>query len=332
MTEPEGVGSVQRPYVRPAPRRRRRTGWLVGLIGCGALIVIAVIIMVIAAVVGSAGIGQKVAVIRVTGAISSGQSAAGLLRGGVGAETVGAQLREAARDKSVRAILLRINSPGGSAAGSQEIYAEVERVPKGKPVVVSMGDVAGSGGYYVAAAADEIWADRATITASIGVVSTALPLRGLLKKVGVEPEVITSGENKAMGAFDPLTREQRKLIQDLINTLHEQFVGDVLRGRKLVVRNLDEARIREIADGRVMSGVEAKEVGLVDELGGYHEALLRAGELGGIKGEPKTVEYGGRGFMERLFGTSRAVSPINSVGDYLFYSHLAAALSGSSLR
>ena len=333
MTEPEGMGSVQSPYVRPPARpRRRRTAWVIGLIGCGALIVIAVVMLAIAAAIGSAGIGDKVAVIRITGAISSGQSPGGVFGGGAGAETITARLREAADDDSVRAILLRINSPGGSAAGSQEIYAEVERVAKDKPVVVSMGDVAASGGYYVAAAADRIVANRATVTASIGVLSIDMPLRGMFKKIGIDPDVVASGENKAMGAFDPLTPKQRKLVQDLVNRMAEEFVSDVLKGRKRVVRKLNETRIREIADGRVVSGIEAKELGLVDQLGGYHDALLLAGRLGKIRGIPRTVEYGGRGLVDRLFGTSRAAPPIPPVGDYLFYSHLAAALGGSSLR
>jgi protease-4 len=320
------------PAAPPPPPRRRWKGWHIGLVGCGSLIVILFIILVIAAIAGSGGIGEKVAVVRVTGTISSGQSPGGLFEAGAGAETVGEQLRDAARDSSVRAILLRINSPGGSAAGSQEAYAAVERARQKKPVVVSMGDVAASGGYYIASAADRIVADRATITASIGVVSGMLPLRGLLEKIGIEPQVVASGKHKAMGAFDPLTPEQRRLVQELVSTLHEEFLSDVLKGRKRVQPELDETRIQEIADGRVVSGLQAKELGLVDELGGFHDALLLAGRLGGIKGEPRTVEYGRRSFVERLLSTSRIASPIQPVGDYLFYSHLAAALSGSNLR
>ena len=175
-------------------------------------------------------------------------------------------------------------------------------------------------------------ADRATVTGSIGVVSGMLPLRGLREKIGIEPQVVTSGKHKAMGAFDPLTPEQRRLVQELVSAMHDEFLSDVLKGRKRVQPKLDESRIRAIADGRVISGTQAKELGLVDALGGFHEALLLAGSMGGIKGEPRTVEYGRRGYLERLLSTSRTISPIPPVGDSLFYSHLAAALGGSNLR
>jgi protease-4 len=321
------------PPARPTPPpRRRRSGWLIGLIGCGGLIVLLVLVAVIVAMVGSGDFGDKVAVIRITGTISSGQSSAGLFSTGAGAETVGAQLRAAAADNSVRAILIRINSPGGSAAGSQEIYNAVADVPSSKPVVVSMGDVAASGGYYAASAADRIVASPASVTASIGVLSVDMPMRGLFNKLGIDPNVVTSGKNKAMGAFDPLTREQRQMVQGLVDRLAAQFLGDVLKGRRRVVPKLDEKRIREIADGRVVSGDEAKQLGLVDQLGGYHDALLLAGRLAGIKGEPRTTEYGRPGLVERVLGSSARAPVVPHVGDYLFYSPLAAALGGESLQ
>ena len=184
------------------------------------------------------------------------------------------QIDRAISDKGIRAILLRVNSPGGSAAGSQEIYNAINKAKKAnKPVIVSMADVAASGGYYVSCAADVIFADPATITGSIGVIATHENLSGLFKKIGVETETIKSGALKDMGApTGPLSDEARQVMTGLIEQVFSQFVDAVAAGRKM-----DRSAVLALADGRVYLGEQAKKNGLIDQLGGMSEALREAG-------------------------------------------------------
>lgn len=186
------------------------------------------------------------------------------------------ELRKALKDKHVKAVLLRINSPGGTVASSQEIHQAVNALKKAnKPVVASMGDVAASGGYYVATAADRIFADPGTITGSIGVIMNLFNLQGIEQKLGIQPEVIKSGTFKDMGSFNRApTAEERKLLQAIILDSYDQFVTAVASGRKK-----DEQAVRKIADGRIYTGRQAKEIGLIDELGGYDEAVAFAQKL-----------------------------------------------------
>jgi protease-4 len=196
------------------------------------------------------------------------------------------QIREFGKDDGIRAIVLRIESPGGVVAAAQEIYAELAKVRReGKPVVVSMGGIAASGGYYVACAADSIVANAGTLTGSIGVIMTLPNAEELLKKIGVSYEVIKTGRYKDTGSFSrPMTPEERALLKEMLDDVHDQFVTVVSEDR-----GIDKDAVAEFADGRVMSGRQAMELGLVDRLGGLREAVLLAGELAGIDGEPVIV-------------------------------------------
>ncbi|RLG71406.1 MAG: signal peptide peptidase SppA [Methanobacteriota archaeon] len=210
-------------------------------------------------------------------------------------------LEEARENPEILAVVIRINSPGGSAVGSQEIVDGINRLQKsGKKVLVSMGDVAASGGYYIASAADLIVAERSTITGSIGVIHSHLDLSKLLEKLGIRVEVLTTGEFKDTGIFTrPYTEEERKIIQEMLEDIHNQFVEAVAKGR-----NMDKEKVMELADGRIFTGRKAKELGLVDELGSLEYTIRRAGEMVGIKGRPEVVHLGKPSLFELFFGAT----------------------------
>lgn len=198
------------------------------------------------------------------------------------------QLRSAEKDHQIQALVLRINSPGGSAATSQELYQTVLRIRnKGIPVVVSMGDVAASGGYYIAAAADHIFANGATITGSIGVIMQFSNYQELLDKVGIKFETVKSGQFKDAGSgWRSLTPTERDLFNELILDTWDQFVTDIV-----TARGLDRGVVEAVADGRILTGRQALEVGLVDEIGGMEEAIQKAKELANIEGTVNIKEY-----------------------------------------
>jgi protease-4 len=203
----------------------------------------------------------------------------------VNPEDIIEQLRKADKDDSVKAILLRINSPGGTAAASQEIYREVKRVKK--PVVVSIADVGASGAYWVACGADRIVASPASDVGSIGVILIIPNLKGLFEKVGIEYVVVSKGKYKDLGnPARRLTEEERKILDAQAEIVYEQFIDAVAESRKL-----SESEVRELATGLAFLGTEAKEKGLVDELGNFRDAVKIAARLGKIKGEPKIIEY-----------------------------------------
>lgn len=195
------------------------------------------------------------------------------------------QLRHFLKKDSVKAVVLRIDSPGGVVGPSQEIYEEVRKLAARKKVVVSMGSLAASGGYYIASPATVIYANPGTITASIGVLIKFSNLEGLFGKLGISSTTIKTGSFKDAGAPDhPLTAEDRAMFQAVIDSTHEQFVKAVAEGRKLPVDD-----VRKIADGRILSGEQAKAAKLVDKLGNLQDAIEEAGRLGGISGEPNII-------------------------------------------
>lgn len=212
---------------------------------------------------------DHIKVLRINGAIEDNESE-GLLPDTDTAPYVKRKLVKIAKDKRVKAVLLRINSPGGTVGMSQEVYEAVKAVrSKGKPVVISMGDVTASGGYYIASAADRIFANPGTLTGSIGVIMHLLNWQETEKKIGIQPVVIKSGAFKDIGSADrPMTPEERNLLQTIIMDSYDQFVTAVAEGRKM-----DKEVVKKLADGRVYSGRQAKTVKLVDELGGYEDAL-----------------------------------------------------------
>ncbi len=197
------------------------------------------------------------------------------------------ELRDYAEDSSVKAIVLRIDSPGGGVVPSQEIYNAVKYARKeGKKVVVSMGSVAASGGYYVAAAADKIVANPGTLTGSIGVKMEFANLEKLLEKIGVQGMVVKSGEYKDVGSpFRAMTDTEKKLLQEVIDDVHAQFIKAVAEGR-----NLPEADVRAIADGRIFTGQQALSLKLVDQMGDLNDSIQLAGSMAGIKGKPHVTE------------------------------------------
>jgi protease-4 len=217
--------------------------------------------------------GNRVALVEVQGVILS-------------ADEVVRELEEHLEDPSIRAVVVRVESPGGVVGPSQEIHDAVARVrAKGKPVVVSMGAIAASGGYYLAAPADHIVASPGTLTGSIGVIMQLAEIEGLLKKVGVNLEVIKAGRYKDVGNFArAMSPEERAVLQSVLDDMYDQFVTAVAEGRRL-----DRAKVLALADGRVYTGRRAKELGLVDSLGGLEDAVRTAGQLAGISGKPQLV-------------------------------------------
>lgn len=199
-----------------------------------------------------------------------------------------AELKRFGDSSSVKAIVLRIDSPGGGVVPSQEIHDAVQRVRSKhkKTVVASMGTVAASGGYYIAAAADRIIANPGTLTGSIGVIMELVNLEGLLKKVGVEGIVVKSGHYKDIGSpFRKMGPDDRRILQAVMDDVHNQFIEAVAEGR-----SLDVAAVRKLADGRIFTGRQAVDAKLVDELGDLDDAVRIAADLGGIEGEPTLVE------------------------------------------
>jgi protease-4 len=189
------------------------------------------------------------------------------------------------KNEQVKAIILRIDSPGGGVGPAQEIYAEVKKTQREKKVLASVGSVAASGGYYIACAADEIMANPGSITGSIGVIVESLNIEELLKKIGLRSNVVKSGKHKDIGSpMRPMTEEERKLLQGVLDSIHEQFIQAVADGRKLPVET-----IRPLADGRIFSGNQAKSLGLIDSLGNLEDAITLAAQMGGIKGEPEVI-------------------------------------------
>jgi len=210
-----------------------------------------------------------------------------------------------------RAVVIRIDSPGGGVAASQEIYEAIKkfRAESKKKVVMSMGSVAASGGYYVACAADKIFANPGTITGSIGVIAEWYNYGDLLRWAKLESVVIKSGAFKDAGSGTrPLTEEEKAYFQNLISNMYNQFVSAVAGSRKM-----KEADVRKLADGRVYTGQEAKSDGLVDEIGTYQDAITEAAKLAGITGSPKVVSPAKKGFsiLELLLGDSRSALSIS---------------------
>lgn len=250
-------------------------GWLIGI--GGLLVVFLVTIVVVESLLGERvslpAYGARVGLVRIEGVL----------------ETAGGVIEDlrAMQSAGVRALVLRIDSPGGGVAASQEIYDYVVRMrDEGMPVVVSMGGIAASGGYYIACPADSIIANAGTLTGSIGVVMSFANLEELFGKIGLGFDVVKSGEYKDTGSWSrAMTDEERALLQQTIDDIHMQFVEVVALERDMDVRDVER-----LADGRVMSGRQALDAGLVDGLGTLEDALAAAGRMAGISGRPRVQE------------------------------------------
>jgi protease-4 len=262
LSAEEAVGKSKRSLLR-------RIVWTI-MIGVGALVLLNMLLPDL-----DLSGQDRVALIRVEGVILDAQA------------TIG-ELKQYSEHPLVKAIVLRIDSPGGGVVPSQEIHDAVKRVKNksNKAVIASMGTVAASGGYYIAAATDRIIANPGTLTGSIGVIMETTNLEGLLKKVGVEGVVIKSGRFKDVGSpLRKMNDEERKLLQAVMDDVHQQFIQAVADGR-----SLEPSEVEPLADGRIFTGRQAKEARLVDELGDLEDAIHIAADIAGIEGEPKVVE------------------------------------------
>lgn len=243
---------------------------------------------------GEAGVltalgGDSVGVVQIEGTINDSHDAI-------------ESLKQFGETKGIKAVVVRIDSPGGAVAPTQEIYEEIEKLRKKKPVIASMGGMAASGGYYIASACDQIFANPGTLTGSIGVIMELGNVEELMKKIGVQGYSIKSGPNKDIGSpLKPLTPEGRAILQGLVNNVYGQFVAAVAKGRRMT-----EDKVRELADGRVYSGEQAKGLGLVDALGNMEDAVALAAKRVGIKGTPQTVYARAeqKSWWERMFSST----------------------------
>lgn len=254
---------------------KKRPFLLASLLLSGIFVFFLVLAVAVASFMGrpaNFALGEKIGVIEVFGPI-------------VDSRQIIEQLHDFRDNDNVKALVLRIDSPGGGVGPSQEIHDEVKAFDAVKPVVVSMGSVAASGGYYIAAAAREIIANPGTITGSIGVIMEFANFQELLDKIGLSSVVVKSGEFKDIGSpTRQMTAAEREILQNLIDDVHSQFVASVAAGRQM-----DEALVASIADGRIFSGHRAMQLGLVDRMGNLEVAIRRAAELAGIDGEPNVV-------------------------------------------
>ncbi|MDI6891006.1 MAG: signal peptide peptidase SppA [Thermodesulfovibrionales bacterium] len=217
-------------------------------------------------------IGERIALIRIEGLITDSKETIDELKGHV-------------KDPRIKAIVLRIDSPGGAVAPAQEIYEEVRKAATKKKVLVSMGSIAASGGYYIASPATRIIANPGTLTGSIGVIMEIPNIEGLMNKLGIKTEVVKSGRHKDIASiFRGIGKEEKEILQGVLDNVHGQFIKAVVEGRKMLL-----ADVKKIADGRIFTGEQALKVGLVDELGNLEDAVQAAAKLSGIKGEPVIV-------------------------------------------
>jgi protease-4 len=243
---------------------------------------------------GEAGVltaigGDAVGVVEIEGAINDSRDTI---------ET----LKRFGDSKGIKAVVLRIDSPGGSVAPTQEIYAEIGKLRQKKPVIASLGGVAASGGYYIASACDQVVSNPGTLTGSIGVIMELGNVEELMKKIGIQGTSIKSGPNKDIGSpLRPLSPEGKKILQELVNNVHAQFVSAVAKGRRM-----PEEKVKELADGRVYSGEQAKGLGLVDVLGNMEDAVDLAAKRVGIQGTPQVVysRTEQKSWLERLFSST----------------------------
>ncbi len=258
----------------------RKQDWVIGGIFLAALILILVVLFGAFGSISQEGLttispgGQKVALVELTGVIYDSRQ---IVR----------QFKLYGDNPSIKAIVFRINSPGGGVAASQEIYEAVKKVrDSGKPVVVSMGSVAASGGYYVACGADSIVANPGTTTGSIGVILETTNVSELMKKLGISVNVVKSGKFKDIGSpFRKMTPAEKAYLQEYIDNAYGQFVNVVSTERHIPIE-----KVKSFADGRIFTGEQAKKLGLVDVLGTYDDAISLAAKMAGIQGKPALVK------------------------------------------
>jgi protease-4 len=242
--------------------------------------------------------GNKIGVVRIDGLISGDGGGDGLLGGesGTSPESFRKNIKDALDDKTVKAIVIRVNSPGGTPAASQEMYQELVSASKEKPVVASISDVGASGAYYAISPVKKIIADPASYVGSIGVYEEIPILKGLYKKLGISSTIIKAGKYKTIGhPSKDLTPAERNILQKQINEVYKQFIDDVAKGRK----NLDEKEVTKLATGLAFPGSEAKRLGLIDETGDYSKAIKEAAKYAKIK-KYEVVEFSNKSTIFNL--------------------------------
>lgn len=247
----------------------------------------------------TAGDGQRIGVIKIDGTIAGSEADAGLLNTVTTTNTVMEQISAARDDASIKAVVLRINSPGGSASASQEIAEEIQKLRKdGKIVVTSMGDEAASGAYWIAAGTDRIVANPATMTGSIGVIMPLQNYTGLYQKLGIQNDPVKSSAHKDIGSSArKMTTEERAILQSMVDDIYAQFIDVVVQGR-----HLSKAKVRQLADQSVFTGRQALKAGLIDELGDYYDAIASAKKLAKLNGDVEIVDLSAANPLSTLFG------------------------------
>jgi len=263
--------------VRVMTWSRRKKAWF-------SIVLFVVIVFLISLVVGRATnqLGERIGVIEIEGVIS-------------GSKDVAEDIIRFKEDPSIKGVILRINSPGGGVGPTQEIFREVTKLKKTKKVYVSMGTSCASGGYYIAAAADRLYANPSTITGSIGVIMQLMIVEDVLKKIGVRSNTIKAGEFKDAGSpFRQMTRAERTYMEGVTRSIYEQFLKDIASGRRMDIQT-----VRKLAEGRIYTGNQAKDAGLIDDIGNFYDTVDALKTTLSLKGKPRLV------YAEKPFSFSR---------------------------
>lgn len=284
---PEAARPLPPPPVAPRRSTNATTGWIIGGVAlclvllfvvflCGTCFVISTVFR------ASEFHGGGVGLIHVTGVLSSDSSG---ITGGTVSTDVVEQLYQAEKNDNIKAVLIRIDSPGGTPAAAQEIYQQIKQTSLKKPVLASIGDTGASGAYYIASATNRIFADPDSDVGSIGVILEIPNIQGLDDKIGVHWFVYTQGQFKDIGSpLRPPTPQEEVILREQMAVAYNHFIRDVALGR-----HMDEAKVRNLATGLTFPGTQAKELGLIDNIGNYREAVTRAGRMGGIKGDVQVI-------------------------------------------
>jgi protease-4 len=316
MMEMDGTAppNANTPMPPPAPAAKPGQsnaviGWIVG--GVALCLVLLIIVFFcgtcffLSAIFKSGEFGGRgVGLIEISGVLASNSDG---LTGGTSSQSVVVQLQNALKDSRIRSVLIRIDSPGGTPAAAQEIYEEIMRVKVSKPVIVSIGDLGASAAYYLASAANVIYALPDSDVGSIGVILEIPNIQGLEDKIGVHWFIYTQGQYKDIGSpLRPPTPAESAIIQQQMTVAYNHFIEGVAAGR-----HMSASKVRDLATGLTFPGTEAKALGLIDALGNYQVALTRAGRLGGIKGEVRAIpllQRGALGIFSELLTTFKDLS------------------------